>query len=214
MPGVLASGHRPTNKPAMNGLYRFPFSLAGSFRLLATVLAWLVLPTWTSAAPGDQDGKEVEVTPVEFKVEFLKKIPNYVTWPKSASGGTNTNVVIAILGPDPFNGTLEKLIAKSGRSGRTVVVKTGVEAQAMPECHVLFVPEAQQANWLKWRKLTETTGSEGVLTIGEHPDFLKSGGVLKLLPAKRQEFEAHLGNARRNGLLLDPRLVRIASKVH
>lgn len=194
----------------MNGSRRHLNHYVGSLWVLTVVLAWL-LPFSLVAAPGEPASKKVELTPAEFTMKILQVTPARVTWSESAFAGTNTNLVIAILGPDPFNGLLQKLVADFPVGGRTIVVKTGVEAQAIPECHVLFVPENQQSGWLQWRKLNDAAAT-GVLTIGEHADFLDTGGIVKVLPTKRQ-FEVHVGNARRNGLHLDPKFVRVASNV-
>lgn len=201
----------------MNGLHCLSCSLARSFRLLALVLVWLLLP-WPCVV-GDgadaRDDTQVDLPDNSFKTLFLQKIPARVTWPDSTFAGTNTNVVIAILGPDPFNGLMEKVAAKHNATqkggGRSIVVKTGVAPQTITNIHVLFVPAEQQANWLQWRKLAESSGSTGVLTVGEHPGFLDSGGIVKVLPAK-QQFEVNVGNARRSRLQLDPNFVRVANK--
>lgn len=199
----------------MNGPVRLHSNRDCLVHLLVATLLWLALGgRCTGAGTEAAEGGKNELTPTEFKAAFLNKIPILVSWPTSAFAGTNTNIVIAVLGPDPFGGLLEKLSTNQKVGGRSIVVRTDVTPLSLTNCHVLFVPADQQPRWLEWKRSVGDSGTAGMLTIGEDAEFLRSGGIIKLLPEKRV-FELHLPNANAQGdrLRLDPKLKRSAKLV-
>lgn len=162
------------------------------------------------AAPGRSwaQGADAGLTPDEFRLALLAKVPPYVTWPKQALSGSDAPLVLAVLGGDPFQGLLEKLVEELRFEGRRVVVRQVDRLEDLGTAHVLYVPAARSDDL---RQL-DAARREGLLTIGEGARFLDLGGVLSLEPAERR-VDVSLKNARAAGLRISSQLLRIARVV-
>lgn len=171
-------------------------SIPGILILFLTLLGAL-------SVPGEQP---VELTPVEFKALTLAKTPPYIQWPDSAFTGSESNLVIGVLGKDPFGGLLQNLVKGQQIKNRDIVVKVFESPSQFTHCQILFVPAEAQADWLE---LFKTIDSNGVLTVGETEDFIKSGGIFNL-SVKERKLEINLRNAKKAGLTIDSRLLKIA----
>lgn len=160
------------------------------------------------------NGGVPELSPSEFKTVFLKNVLLFATWPGSAFEGTNTNIVICVLGPDPFEGLLEKITTDHQVGGRSIQVKMDADLETIQHCQLLYVPANQQSNWLRIQKKLGESGIVGILTVGEDPEFLASGGIIKILPEKRV-FDLHLAHANAQGdrLRLNPKLKSAAAHI-
>ena len=151
-----------------------------------------------------------ELSPAERKAAVIAKVPAYVTWPRQLDGA-GTPLVIGVVGEDPFDGLLEKLVEGSRIDGRTVSVKYFPASAGIGKCDLLFVPAAQQARWLESRRANPA--AEGILTIGETDDFLKMGGMIRIVQARKYKLEIHLNNARSAGLTISSKLIDISTVV-
>ncbi len=166
-------------------------------------LVLLVLTCFVAAAPA----ATVKLTPVELKVTTLAKMPEWVQWPTNAFAQADSKLVIAVLGTDPFEGKLQGLTKGARVHGREIELRfhRGTEA---PNCHVLFVPATSMA---RWRELAPTITSSPVLTVGETPDFTKSGGVMALFPDRKgsDRIVFNLGNATKARLTAQARFLQL-----
>jgi len=149
--------------------------------------------------------------PAEFQAAFLAKSLPYVTWSEENLPKPDEPMVIGLLGHDPFDGLLHKLLENQKVNDRKVVVRvisTNAPAEA---CQVLFVPADQQA---AWEASNLAKNPRGLLTVGadDSGQFLKAGGVFNLLVAE-QRLEISLKNARRAGLEINSKLSKISKVV-
>ncbi len=132
---------------------------------------------------------------------FLAKIPPYITWPEQGP-----QLVIGILGKDPFNGVLHQLVKNKKVENRELTVKVFADPAEPIKCDILFIPADQLPAWQERRLKTET---RGLLTISEKKDFLESGGVFNLAIAERK-LEIKLENVKKAGLEVNSKLLKIA----
>ena len=158
---------------------------------------------WSSTITGPAQEK-IDLNPTEFKLAFLAKIPAYVTWP-----GAEGQLVVGILGKDPFNGLLDRLLQQKKVDNREVVVKVFSDPALVTKCHILFIP-ADQLDM--WEELSQNLDKRGVLTIGERREFLSKGGVFNLSVEDRK-LEINLKNAKKAGLEINSKLMKIAKIV-
>lgn len=148
-----------------------------------------------------------QLNPEEFKAVTLAKVAPYVQWPKEAWPDSSAPFVVGIYGSNVVEPILTALLKGQKLDGRDVVVKTfDAGTGASPACQLLFIPAAQEAQWIALQKDMPTFG---ILTVGESEDFTKSGGVFNLL-VSQQKLEISLKNARKAGLEINSRLLKIA----
>ena len=143
--------------------------------------------------------------PNEFRAAFLSKIPRFVTWPESAFGPGDTELVIALIEGESFAGLLEALLKDVRVADRPVVVRIIASLEDLPHCQILFVPAARS----DLLSTLPANRRNGLLTVGEDPRFTRLGGVCNLSLADRK-LTVNVRNARAAGLELQSRLLRIA----
>lgn len=147
-----------------------------------------------------------EFSPAERKAAVLGKLPAYVGWSRRPEP-SNTPIVIGVLGADPFGGILEKLIAESRVDGRSLQVRYFETEDKVQDCDLLFVPANQQSRWVELRKQGL---AGGMLTIGDGDDFLKLGGMVRIVQSRRYKLEIDLSKARSAGLTISSKLLEIS----
>ncbi len=150
---------------------------------------------------------EAILNPEEFKAITLAKVSPYVQWPKAVLADSDTNFVVGIFGTNSLEPMLTALLKGQKVGGRDVVVQTfPADTNALRRCHLLFIPAEQEP---QWQLLTKDANTFGLLTVGESETFTKSGGVFNLL-VSQQKLEINLKNAKRAGLEINSKLLRIA----
>ena len=152
--------------------------------------------------------KEVRLTPNEIKAGILSKLPSYVQWPAKMNGKVNDKIVLGLLGDNGLKQLLEELVA--GAPGRPIEVRKVDLPSEINQCHVLFVPQASNANWLALKK---DVNLQGLLTMGESDNFLQQGGVglFKINEDPRVWF--HQKNKEAAGLRISSQFLRFAKVI-
>ncbi len=130
------------------------------------------------------------------KAASLSLFPDYVKWPTVG----DSTITLGILGDDPFDGALAKMNLK--RSKRIEDLK---------DCQVIFIGKSEQANL---SAIIESLGTANILTVGESEGFAKQGGMIGfVMDGDKVRFEINTAAARRAGLGIDLRLLKLAVRV-
>lgn len=141
----------------------------------------------------------------EIKAAFLYHFARFVDWPSDKSTG---DLVICVLGENPFGSALENLEGKSVGTRKLTTVQL-TENTGIADCHILFVSAAAEHSTAE---LLAEIPSEGVLTVGETDTFDDDGGMIRLFAAENNiRFEINREAARRAGLTISSRMLRLAS---
>ena len=176
---------------------------------LAKTFQWLVVALLVVAG-GRRSPAADTLQPVEFKAAIVAKVLPYVQWPKDAWPDATAPFVIGIFGGDPVQPILATLLKDQKLNGRDVVVQIiDAGTNALPRCQILFVPAAREAQWLA---LNKDANPPGLLTVGESEAFAKNSGVFNLL-VEQQKLEISLKNAKKAGLEINSKLLKIAKVV-
>lgn len=170
-------------------------------RAILSVVAIVLLASRTasSALPASEDLE------YQVKAAFLFNFLKFVEWPPAAN---DTPWVIGILGHDPFGETLDNIVRGKVVNGRHVEVRRYARSGDVKDCNILFIGRAD------FERLglehTVTPSQPGLLTVGEAPGFLKSGGVINFyLEDNHVHFEIRSSVARLSGLHVSSQLLRL-----
>ena len=163
--------------------------------LTPVVTAQHLRPPQQSEGPAEYDVKAV----------FLLNFTRFVSWPAPERAGSP--FAICVLGDDPFGDVLDRTVAGETIGGRRLIVK---RIRKWPEsCEMLFVPAAQpsQASIL-------AQAPRDVLTVGESPDFLADGGMIRFVVENRRvRFDINRNAVDRSSLMMSSRLFEVARTV-
>lgn len=147
-------------------------------------------------------------TESQVKAAFIYNFPKFVTWPDDAFQETNAPLVVGLLGKNPFGGELEKALSGKFIGTHPIkfeLVKTVTEAKA---CHVLFIGVSDKDR-LK-QTIGELKGAQ-ILTVGDQPDFARSGGIINFVrEGDRIHFEINANAATAAHLKISSKLLSLA----
>ena len=140
---------------------------------------------------------------------FVAGSPQFVEWPTEVLEGRD-ELEICVWEPDPFDETLEELLRMEVLDGRPLRERRINRPSMIDGCHVLYVPSITR----RIRSLLSVTEGRPVLTIGEAPDFLERGGIVRLQVVERRiRFEVNADAAARAGLRLSSDFLSLAADV-
>ena len=148
----------------------------------------------------------------QYNVEaaYLYNFGKFVRWPADVSE-SEKSFDICILGQDPFNGTLQHLIANEQMNGKPMQGRVIAHASEGQGCAIVFVAESEAAH------LEETVvalNRRGELLVSGLPHFLEDGGTIEFVIEKRRvRFEVNLDSASKDGLILSSELLKVAVSV-
>lgn len=118
----------------------------------------------------------------DIKAAYVYNFLFFVDWHDEALKPSSAPVSIAILGKDPFETRFDSVVGRHvGKAKRPLVIshlgqyKPGLDLQ---NPRIIFIAESEKEN------LTDILAdieSAKVLTIGDFPGFLESGGMLQFV---------------------------------
>ena len=155
----------------------------------------------TSVAAYAQD------VPLEYQVKaaYLFNFTKFVEWP--AATVNQDPFTICVADRNPFGTALAATIQGEVAAGRMLASRVVQNPGA--SCHVLFVPRGVPAAPYLMR-----VREAPVLTVGETPEFLAQGGIIRfVMEDGKIRFEINQEAARRASLRISARLLQLARAV-
>ncbi|HUT12899.1 MAG TPA: YfiR family protein [Thermoguttaceae bacterium] len=149
---------------------------------------------------------------LEYRVKaaYLYNFLLYVTWPEEALDGSNSPLVIGVLGDDPLGTALDEVARHKRAKGRGIVVRRFESWQEDTRCHILFVPRTVSRATLT--AVVQRTRGSPVLLVGETPGLATVGAPVNFyLDVDRTiGFEINVDATAERNLRVDARLLKLA----
>jgi len=162
-------------------------------------------------APG---GATAQARPTEQRSQveaaFLRNFARYVTWPAVAFANERSPWVVCILGEDHFDDTLDKTLQGRMEQGRAFEVARLRASDRLTACHIVYVGYEGSA---KRRAVLNELKTKPVLTVGDAPEFLDEGGIIRLLAGERIEMSINLDQARAASLAIPSKMLEVSRDV-
>ena len=165
----------------------------------------LVSPGGAATAQGQAAGKRAEV-----EAAFLRNFARYVTWPPASFTSERAPWSVCILGDDHFDDALEKTLRGRTEQGRPFEVLRTPAPESLAGCQIVYVSYASSA---RRRAVLKELGSKPILTVGDAPQFLDEGGIIRLLAAERIEMSINLDQARAVSLAIPAKMLEVSHDV-
>ena len=145
----------------------------------------------------------------QIKVAMVYKLMHFIDRPK------NTPQTICIYHPNKEDIPSFDLLPSKTANGnvlKVVLLAAGKNYQKDLECQVIFFGSATDA---RTQKVFTGIVGENSLTIGETNQFIKHGGMIKLVRKDSTvKFEINLNALNQAGLSISSQVLRIADKVY
>ncbi len=172
-----------------------------SLALLAAVL--LVTPA-TSAQ--DTGGAEYRA-----KANFLAAFPNFIEWPANAFPSEAAPLLICVYGQFSFGTSLAEMTRGGSVRGHSFEVKWARKEQELRTCQILFVSRSEGNGY---KRIFKAIQGASVLTVGETPDFLASGGAIYFsFEQEKLQFEVNIVAANDAHLRISSNMLALARHV-
>jgi hypothetical protein len=168
----------------------------------ALLLLSFFLPQRVSAA--------APASEAEIKAVLLFHLTQFVTWPTSSVKSATFD--IGVVGPDPFGGALDTVVAGEKANGKPIRIVRSSRARDLPDCPLVFV--SAQARESLSRIFTDL-GNRPTLTVGDTEEFIEQGGMIRFrrTPEKKIRLQIQLNRARQSGLNISAQLLRVSDVI-
>lgn len=144
----------------------------------------------------------------EVKAAFLLNFAQYVEWPPEVFLTPTAPIVIGILGNDSFGRTLDQTIRGETVKGRPIAIHRSKQIENLKHCHLLFISKSEKG---RLNQIFGSLAGKHCLTVGETDRFVHNGGIINFRFQKADiRFEINLEAARRSGLTISSKLLRLA----
>jgi hypothetical protein len=172
-------------------------SLAGRIHGIALAML-LCAPAIAQSAVGEY----------QVKAAFLFNFAKFVEWPPGSFAGPADPIRLCVMGADPFDHGLEKVVQNKTVNGRPMRVEHPRDSKDVKQCHILFLASPEEQHHNQWLRGSDTAG---ILTVGEREDFAREGGIVNfVLQADRIGFEINVDAAGRAGVRISSKLLSLA----
>lgn len=152
-----------------------------------------------------------KLTESEIKAAYLFNFAKYVEWPALAFTGSNSPVVIGVLGQDPIAESLRTAVTGKGVNDRPFEVRRATLDASLAACHILFLPVAERA---RVREVVTLLKGKPVLTVSDADAFIHQGGVIGLVKRGGNiRVQINLDAASEAGLKVSSKLLILADQV-
>jgi hypothetical protein len=172
--------------------------------LLASAFACALLAAPVLAHTNDGTGPGE----YEIKAAFLHKFTKYVTWPEKAFERSDSPLIIAVVGRDPFGSILDETLRDKVAGTHPIEVHRFRSVRELGRCHMLFVPASEA---LRGREIAAHYRGTSTLIVGESEGFARKGGTINFfLEGKRLRFEINTDAVERVGVDISSQLLKHA----
>jgi hypothetical protein len=178
---------------------RLPAAIRVGAAILAALLAF-------STPPARAQYSEYDV-----KAAFLGNFIQFARWPERAFPDAGSPFTICIVGTDSFGGALDRAVGGQSIAGHKVTIKRSRRSEDLKSSQVIFVSKSERG------RVSEILGGlqgASILSVGEIEDFARQGGVINFtMEGDKVRFEINVGAARRAGLELSSKLLRLGKPI-
>jgi hypothetical protein len=152
----------------------------------------------------------------QLKAGYIYNFTRFVAWPDKAFGGSTDPLVIVVVGRDPFDGNLGRMLEGKNVGDHPIAVETfgrlDAAELARSKYHVLFVSGSESG---RLRDVLDSLRGRPILTVSDLPDFGVDGGMIGLYhDGGTLQFEINRGAADEAGLKLSSKMLGLARLVN
>lgn len=152
-------------------------------------------------------GARADVSDLAVKAAFLPKFARYVTWPSSAAAH-NGQLVLCVIGDDPFGTLLNQAAAGEQVDGRSVTVRRLPSAAGASGCAIAFIDGPRAG------EILAALGRQPILTVTDSRSSQQRGVIHFAIVDGRVRFFIDNAQAQARGLTISSRLLALAIGVN
>jgi hypothetical protein len=154
-----------------------------------------------------------QTTPDEYQVKaaFLFHFAQFVDWPSGALTAGDPSLTLCIFKDEPRSMEFQSTIEGKALGTRVFHVRLISQLQDLQGCNILFLSRDQTR---RQTAILQSLRGIGILTVGETPDFLSEGGMIRFhLVEGKIRFDINLEGAEAAHIKISSRLLLLATSV-
>ena len=148
---------------------------------IPALLALLLFSGLCAAMRADESAQAKPADPYQVRAAMLAKVPAYIKWPDALFKSKDAPLCVGVLGADPFHELLDGALKGQRVGTHAFVPARFATAAEIRECHVLFVPQGEEA---ALEKLVERFKGQNVLLVGDTLAAAEHGAGIALYVEK------------------------------
>ena len=143
----------------------------------------------------------------QVKAAYLYYFTTFVDWPPESFAQTGNELVIGILGEDPFGRILDDTLRGKNVNNRRLVVKRFASVKEARDSHILFICASEQDRVPSILKALE---GAAVLTVGDLDSFASRGGQIAFYTVdKKVRFDINVAAVERARIKISAQLMKL-----
>jgi YfiR/HmsC-like len=183
---------------------KIPRCFCGSCLRVCALLTMLLFPDLVASQA------LISENPYKIKAAFIRNFAHYVTWPEDAFTDIRSPWRICILGRDNFGEALDETLAGRSEKGRSFEIHRANALNELPACQIIYIAYDNPA---KRRAVLNELKDQPVLTVGDAPDFLREGGIIRFDVGERVHMSVNLDRAREDALAIQTKMLEVSDEV-
>lgn len=145
------------------------------------------------------------------KAAFLYNFTKFVDWPAGTFATADSPITVCILGADPFGEILDSTISGKVVNNRQLQPRRIGQLEDIRGCRILYVSSSERS---RLREVLASAKSLSILTVGEAPEFIDTGGMIRfLIVDDKVRFDINATAAEQARLNLSSKLLGVAHTV-
>lgn len=179
-------------------------------RSAAKVVLFIAAAVLCFPAAGNTQSEQL--TEYQVKAAFIYNFAKFVEWPGDAFTESAAPLRICVLGENSVGQELTRVVNGKKIGSHDLLVSNFSEPHLARGCHVLFVSSSERG---RTAQVLEAMHGATILTVGESPDFLRHGGMIRLvLEEGKVRFEVNLNASEKARVKISSKLLTLARAVY
>jgi hypothetical protein len=143
----------------------------------------------------------------QIKAAYLYYFSSFVEWPPESFPRKDENLVIGVLGVDPFGSILDDTLHGKTINNRRLVVKRFQNIKDARDSHILFISSSERDRLPSILKVLE---GAAVLTVGDIEQFATRGGQISFrMEDKKVRFDINAAAVERARIKISAQLMKL-----
>jgi hypothetical protein len=143
----------------------------------------------------------------KIKAAFLFNFAQFTEWPEGTLGSRESQLIIGILGKDPFDSSIDEIVAGEQISGRSLSVQRFKDIEEV-NAHILFI-NIDESKELK--KVMTALSGRSILTVSDESNFIRQGGMIRFVKVNNKiRFQINPEEVKKANLKISSKVLRLA----
>lgn len=182
--------------------------VAGARRFRPALLLFAVTALLAAGGPArGEEGAPGSLSDYQVKAAYLYYFTTFVDWPPEAFERTGNELVVGVLGEDPFGEILDATLRGKSVNNRPLVVRRFASIKDARDSHILFISASERD---RIPSILKALDGAAVLTVADVDGFATRGGQIAFHTIDRKvRFDINVAAVERARIKISAQLMKL-----